>query len=35
MKDCELYDVRPVGDHNKSTYLTMDLLNYWNIESLH
>jgi len=31
-KDCPLYNVRPVGDHNKKTYLTMELLNHWNIK---
>ena len=32
INDCPLHKVRPVGDHNNSTYLTTDLLNYWEIK---
>ena len=31
-KDCPLYNVRPVGNKNNTTYLTMNLLNHWNIK---
>ena len=29
---CPLHSVRPVGDHNNATYLTMELLNHWQIK---
>ena len=32
MKDCELFDVRPVGSKNGTTYLTKELLSHWQID---
>ena len=32
IKICPLHSVRPVGDHNNSTYLTMELLDHWQIK---
>ena len=32
IKECELYSVRPVGDHNKKTVLPVELLKHWQIE---
>ena len=32
IKTCPLHSVRPVGDHNNSTYLTKELLDHWRIK---
>ena len=34
IKRCPLHSVRPVGDHNNSTYLTKKLLDHWRIKTV-
>jgi len=32
IKICPLHSVRPVGSKNKTTYLTLELLDHWNMK---